>query len=457
MKLFHLLLPVAIVAFLVSCDDRKSSKKPVETCGDGILNADEDCDPDLGEHSCSSLGFAGGTLACGEDCRFDTSGCHDNICAEKLVLDENFELAAEDPDIQIHAAVAFDGEWIWLAYNLPDQPGSSGFDTYLRKMGCDGAPFGDRIPVHPPNTHNEVDPCIAIGPEGLLVAWTRDNGEGPRNMDIWYRLFDLEGNPLHEPRQLVLRVNGQEQDQNAWMPTCAALSDGTFAIGGSYVAEVTFRAFVQRLDSAGETEGNLIAAAGTDDDFDLYPALLATSDGTLVLGFSREPLEGDNALWMIRVDSDNTSATVDPEPVMPGRFGKSVSFAETPHGVVAATGTEEEAELSILVRNLSSMDPVVQLGITGRLEHTPALASGPMGLAVFFYRVRSGIRNDVILQGLSHDGDTFEVKEEVTVTGEGPAGPYGPALTHVYDDVFFAAWAEGISPAFRIRGRFIRL
>lgn len=47
-------------------------------CGNGMLNPGESCDGDLlGEADCVSIaqGFIGGTLACAADCSFDTSGC----------------------------------------------------------------------------------------------------------------------------------------------------------------------------------------------------------------------------------------------------------------------------------------------------------------------------------------------------------------------------------------------
>ncbi|MEC9465796.1 MAG: LNR domain-containing protein [Myxococcota bacterium] len=45
-------------------------------CGDGIIEADEQCDgSNLGDSSCSSLGYSGGILTCNGSCRFDTSGC----------------------------------------------------------------------------------------------------------------------------------------------------------------------------------------------------------------------------------------------------------------------------------------------------------------------------------------------------------------------------------------------
>jgi len=45
-------------------------------CGNGVVDSGEDCDyGDLDGATCVSEGFAGGTLACGAGCAFDTSGC----------------------------------------------------------------------------------------------------------------------------------------------------------------------------------------------------------------------------------------------------------------------------------------------------------------------------------------------------------------------------------------------
>jgi cysteine-rich repeat protein len=51
-------------------------------CGNGLREAPEQCDgAALGGQSCASLGQGTGTLACGADCTFDTSGCQPpNLC-----------------------------------------------------------------------------------------------------------------------------------------------------------------------------------------------------------------------------------------------------------------------------------------------------------------------------------------------------------------------------------------
>src|SRR5207249_6307224 len=52
----------------------------------GGIQPGEDCDgADVGGATCVSLGFGGGTLACGADCAFDTSQCGPERCGDGLV------------------------------------------------------------------------------------------------------------------------------------------------------------------------------------------------------------------------------------------------------------------------------------------------------------------------------------------------------------------------------------
>lgn len=53
-------------------------------CGDGVQDSDEICDGDqLGGVTCLDRGYVEGTLACGQDCNFDESGC--STCGDQLV------------------------------------------------------------------------------------------------------------------------------------------------------------------------------------------------------------------------------------------------------------------------------------------------------------------------------------------------------------------------------------
>lgn len=57
-------------------------------CGDGQLEGSEQCDGnDLGGETCMSLGFDMGQLACDQNCGFDTSGCSNQggVCGDNIV------------------------------------------------------------------------------------------------------------------------------------------------------------------------------------------------------------------------------------------------------------------------------------------------------------------------------------------------------------------------------------
>lgn len=50
--------------------------EPLKSCGNGMLDADEQCDGrNLGGATCASQGFEPGTLTCSPGCQFDTAGC----------------------------------------------------------------------------------------------------------------------------------------------------------------------------------------------------------------------------------------------------------------------------------------------------------------------------------------------------------------------------------------------
>ena len=53
-----------------------------ETCGDSILNGDEECDGGaLGGETCVSQGFDLGQLSCSPQCTLDTTGCMLETCS----------------------------------------------------------------------------------------------------------------------------------------------------------------------------------------------------------------------------------------------------------------------------------------------------------------------------------------------------------------------------------------
>ena len=69
-----LLLSGALLAFGCGGGD----DDPEAVCGNGVIEAGEQCDGvNLNEQTCVTKGFGGGTLSCTATCQFDTSGCTD--------------------------------------------------------------------------------------------------------------------------------------------------------------------------------------------------------------------------------------------------------------------------------------------------------------------------------------------------------------------------------------------
>jgi hypothetical protein len=59
--------------------DPNPNPNPTATCGDGVINGNEQCDgSSLNNQSCSTQGFTGGTLSCKSDCTFNTTQCTSN-------------------------------------------------------------------------------------------------------------------------------------------------------------------------------------------------------------------------------------------------------------------------------------------------------------------------------------------------------------------------------------------
>ena len=55
-------------------------------CGNGVKDGNDSCDgSDLDGKSCTSFGFASGTLACTPSCGFDTAGCNPVVCGNGLI------------------------------------------------------------------------------------------------------------------------------------------------------------------------------------------------------------------------------------------------------------------------------------------------------------------------------------------------------------------------------------
>jgi hypothetical protein len=127
------------------------------------------------------------------------------------------------------------------------------------------------------------------------------------------------------------------------------------------------------------------------------------------------------------------------------------SVAVTDAGVVL--GVDEAAATGRRIR-VAAWDPAgpdTVLADDGALHHTPALVAVPGGVAVATYRNVGGLSNELWVASVAADGSATAA---VTVP-DAIAAPYASTITHVGGGVVFVACAQGDSPNFRVRGRFM--
>lgn len=69
-------------------------------CGDGVRSSGEECDgSDLNGASCASLGLAGDTLGCTQQCRYDTSGCSTSAMCGNGIREANADEECDGRDL----------------------------------------------------------------------------------------------------------------------------------------------------------------------------------------------------------------------------------------------------------------------------------------------------------------------------------------------------------------------
>ena len=307
---------------------------------------------------------------------------------------------------------------------------------------------------------NDVAPVAALSGDHLLIAWVRDNGIGPDNMDIVYRIVGTDGVPIGDAERVLETTRaGKPVAGNAMYAAVAALPDG-FLIAGARAGDEmsTFQVFVQELDADGELVGEAADAGLEPGVTQVSPAVAAGADGTTWLAWVREngdetqvvvrPLDGVATAEPAFADvaaSDTPALAVDPED---------------PTRVWVAATVNRRVRIDVMVTDVGQPladRTALALGESRDTEHTPALLAWAGGGAALFHRVVGGIRNEVVLQSFGDEAGTLEADPEVSLARESPAGPYPYGLASLGPGVVFAAWSDGTSPAFRLRGRFALL
>ncbi|MBI5499657.1 MAG: hypothetical protein HY907_05410 [Deltaproteobacteria bacterium] len=200
-------------------DADADSEVAAATCGNGALEPGEECDlAELGGATCASLGRTPGTLACGDDCRYDTAGCAvcgDGRCeAGETPLTCAAECAVADVAAgAVHTcAVLADGSVrCWGARDGHQLGGVGDVSRPVRVPGID-----DATKVAAGEGHT----CVAHE-DGTVSCWGRSGFGECRSIAarVW-------------PPAVVTELTGVTALAAGAHHTCAILGDGTASCWG---------------------------------------------------------------------------------------------------------------------------------------------------------------------------------------------------------------------------------
>jgi len=432
-------------------------------CGGGGSTPDASVDADLdgavmdsAVADASSDAVVDAFMDAGSDASVDAGPVD---CVSLLTSGVDLPLAPDRPDTQIHPMAVYDGFGIWVAFSLPETTGGTGFDTWAARVLCDGRflvrPFQVNTTITAPN---DVDPVLALSADRVLISWNADTGMASANLQVGYRAFSIDGTPAGDDQRLMFTTDGAPYTENVLLS--AIVADGAgFRLAGTRGVESTgtFQAFTQGLDSSlavvDSGEEIFLEAAVTQQN----TALAATPGGSFFAAWDRD--DGTEAQVVHR---SLAAGAADPAVSAPGSVrtaGPSVAVdAADPIGRIVAVSAGSETRAQIRLVDVARPAVSAQVfGAVGRLNFSPKVALEEGVGAVMWLRNESGFRNTLFIQGLHYDGVAFSVDAPMELTTSEPVAPYAPSLTRITDDIYFVAWAQGTSPAFRIFGRFVQV
>lgn len=395
----------------------------------------------------------GTTAADSSDGGDTTAGSAD--CIDALTLDETFAMVGGD-STQVHPHVAFDSEHqgFWVAYTRPANDGTSNLATAIARVGCDGTEQMAAWTVSTSNA-NHTDPEVVVTDTRVLVIWAGDDGSGgDGNLDVLTRVLDRDGVPLSDEEQpLGLTRGGEPFTASAWMVRAAANPDGSFVVAGTRAIEEVsaFQVFVQRLDAEGVAQEPTIEPLLQPDVAHTEPRVAVGDDGVAHVAWSRT--------------EDFSTYEVAAFSLPPGDDGRALVIetlgAEGDHAAVAAgsevlwaNSTQAGSGRDIQIWPALG-GTALSLGAAGRIDHTPTLGLGDSEALAAWFRLVSGVRNEVVVARIDGAGTDTLTAGTPLVFPDVEAAPYPLALAPVGGSTYLVAWSEGDSPDFLIYGRFV--
>lgn len=380
----------------------------------------------------------------------ETSGA--KLCLD-IAPSGAFTLLPDAPLTQIHAAVAFDGQGLWVTYNLPDD--DKKFDAWATRLACDGSILTPPFQLNKLSDANETDPCISIKGDIVLTAWQSDNGQAPSNLDIFYRIFTVAGEPvMATDAALEMLMDGQPQLGNAWMAQAVPAGQGFELLGAVALKGANgFQAAVQPVAADGALPGTDVTAVAWDPDVSqVYPSAATGPQGQLAVAWTRSAVdESDRVEWAVRPPG---SADFDAVQDAGVDGASTPALGGNSNGLYLAYTGPMGSKSAPHVRTAESSGEPLAISAGSSLDHSPAVVPTPSGGLVVWYRNQGGIKNDVWVQAFDANEGALEKDGLATKMNDGFAAAYPAAVAHIEGESVVVVWSEGTSPDFVMKGRF---
>lgn len=228
--------------------------------------------------------------------------------SDELTINQTVEGHQLDPAV----AIGPDGNaWVtWMSFGQDADAGT----IIARRINIATGDVGDEVIVNATTRGHQGDPAVAVNADGdAMVVWTSEAAHGTQTVARIIRDDAPVGNEI--------LLDGSSETK-ASLPTVTALANGSFAVAWQRSAlDGTPLGLVgQRLDATGAEVGERIAVNDKDDAYHFEASLDGDSSGGFAVAWMRQ--NGDDLAVMARRFDARGNAT-------------------TPAQVIAQPGTDE--------------------------------------------------------------------------------------------------------------------
>ena len=476
-----LLLALALCAFAACGTDADT---PPQSDGDTAENETEatpDGDPQVGENEQEEAADDAEGEAENEEASDDEraeTGINPLttplLCSKNPKLDTILDLAPNLSPTQIHPYALFDGQALWLGFDLVD--GHSAFDVYLGRLECDGSWRKEPFLVNTTD-YNDLDPALALSHDTLLVAWHSDNSldtttTHDHNLDIRFRTYSREGEAkMAADARLPLVVGGKDLAVSAWQPQTVATWSSSFIVSGAYAPpeQTVWQAFAVPLDLDAKP-GELVVPNKNPAQAQQMQALALAAgfSGELALAYStRDDNDQSHLFYGSRPNDESPfSAFVEPETSQQSD-APAMAYSADGKTLYLTYFTTSAGKMAVVLKRIGAdgQSSSLAFGTGGGTDISPVVALGRKGGAVLWYQTTGSYRADIYAQGFTDTAGALAATGTPQKLNDAPIAPYAPTLTYVGDDTYFTAWSLPIKNTTRkasaysywLKGRFFRL